>query len=102
MGALAVVPAAVLVGLPLLWLRALVLLAYVEWFVRPMFPAFPVVPVASAMGLLMLPAVVAPRKKTEADDDGPWVTLAKSVAASLSTLGLAWVCGWLVALLGRL
>jgi hypothetical protein len=100
--ALAAILVAMVLNLPLLWIRALVLLAYVEWFVRPVFPSFPAIPAAVAMGLVLLPQVLRHHKgeSKKDDEDGPWMSLAKVAGVSLITSGMLWVSGWLVSLVG--
>lgn len=85
--------------IPLVWLRAVVLLKFVEWFVAPVVRV-PPIPVTAAMGFLLIPLLwQLEREGTERPADGIGATAAV-VQNLLNTLGL-WVAGALVSFVGR-
>jgi hypothetical protein len=98
--------AAVVLAVPLmvvlLWLRGLVLLSFLAWFVAPVWPSLPPVPMYAAMGLVLLPQVLGIRHDTGDDKDrGPFASLARSTAVSLVTSGALWLMGAAVVWVSR-
>jgi hypothetical protein len=93
---LAALAVAIPLGVLQIWMRALVLLSYVGWFVAPAWTV-PSIPVGAAMGLLMLPQVFGwKRSRDENDEGGPWQRLANSAFHSIATSGALYVVGALI------
>jgi hypothetical protein len=95
---LAAVAVAFPVGLAVTWVRALVLIAYADWFVRPLWPSMPIVSAPIAMGLLLFPQVSV---RTGADkgskSENPWARVANGAVESLFGSGFLALFGWIIA-----
>lgn len=97
---LVVLAVAFALGIPLLWVRALVLLDYLRWFVDPLVRV-PRISSLAAMGLLLLPTVWSVAATTDRDDRGPVVRVANGLSQSLLSSVMLWVVGAALHALGR-
>jgi hypothetical protein len=92
----------VLCALPLIYLRAWVVLTLAAWFLVPAFPGLRLPTEWQTAGILLLIGLVTSHYRDDHEDDSPGLLLVKGVArsaiTSLATLGIGALVRWVGAL----